>query len=54
MRRWDRPRAIKARFDCKCSETGVLIKKGEKCMYFPLNNKVYSLESGVFNQFKNK
>ena len=39
------PREITARFNGKCQETGKTIKKGEKCLYYPIGKKVYALDS---------
>lgn len=39
------PREIVARFDSTCKETGKPIKKGEKCLYYPDDKAVYSLDS---------
>ena len=39
------PRMIKARFKCKCAETGKPINKGDQCIYYPIGKKVYHMES---------
>lgn len=35
------PQEIKARFDSQCAETGLIIKRGDTCIYYPSNKKVY-------------
>lgn len=39
------PRWIEARFNSKCDETGAVIRKGDKCLYYPASRKVYSADS---------
>ena len=39
------PRIIFTKFDGVCSETGKPIKKGERCIYDPLDKKLYRLDS---------
>lgn len=46
------PRIIRARFDSVCYETNLPIKKGEMCIYYPSNKKVYHLESDQAYQFR--
>lgn len=46
------PRIIIARFDSKCAETGEIIKKGERCLYYPIGRKVYKLEDANGNDTK--
>lgn len=46
------PFELKARFDSKCSETGKLIKKGEYCIYYPANKKVYHSDSKTAYDFR--
>ena len=43
------PKIILARFNSKCNETGKEIKKGTKCLYYPLEKKVYSTDSEMYN-----
>ena len=43
------PKIIIARFNSKCNETGKEIKKGAKCLYHPLEKKVYSTASEMYN-----
>jgi len=38
-------REITARFDSVCAETGKLIHKGDKCIYYPIGKHVYSMDS---------
>ena len=42
------PKIILARFTSKCNETGKEIKKGARCIYHPLEKKVYSSESETY------
>jgi len=37
----DDPRELKAKFDSTCPETGLPIKKGDTCVYFPRTRKAY-------------
>lgn len=39
------PREITARFNSTCKETGKPIKKGDRCLYYPDDKTVYSLDS---------
>ena len=39
------PREIIAKFDSVCKDTGKVIKKGEKCLYFPASKAVVTLDS---------
>ncbi len=39
------PRELVARFDSICPETGKRIRKGERCIYFPLSRKAYHMDS---------
>lgn len=45
------PKIIIARFNSKCNETGKDIKKGTKCLYYPLEKKVYSLDSKTHEEY---
>lgn len=43
---WDTvPREITARYTSKCHETGRTIEKGEPCIYYPKDRKVFSMDS---------
>ena len=42
------PKIILARFTSKCNETGKEIKKGARCLYHPLEKKVYSMTSEMY------
>ena len=42
------PKIILARFTSKCHETGKEIKKGARCLYHPLEKKVYSVTSEMY------
>ena len=46
------PRIITARFDSACAETGKRIKKGEDCVYYPSERKVYSMDSKQAEEFR--
>jgi len=46
------PREIIAKFDSKCHETGKIIKKGERCIYYPVGKKVFCLESKQAHSFR--
>ena len=35
------PRSIDAKFDCVCAETGMKIKRGDPCIYYPVGRKVF-------------
>ena len=45
------PRVITARFDSTCAETGQTIKKGDKCIYYPLTKKVFTMDSKQATEF---
>ena len=45
------PKIILARFTSKCNETGKEIKKGTKCLYHPLEKKVYSMTSETYEDY---
>ena len=40
-RRSSNPCFILAKFASKCPETGLIIKAGERCAYFPRDRKAY-------------
>ncbi len=46
------PRAIKARFDSVCKETGKAISKGQDCIYYPYDKSVYHMVSKTAYDFK--
>ena len=46
------PYEIKARFKSVCSETGKVIEKGERCVYYPLSKKVYHETSKTAESFR--
>jgi hypothetical protein len=46
------PRAITARFDSICPETGKQIRKGDECIYFPAARKTYHAESRTASQWR--
>lgn len=48
------PRQITAKFNCVCAETGQQIAKGDPCIYYPLERKVYHLESKTAKQFNSE
>jgi len=39
------PREITAKYESVCPETGLLIRKGDPCVYFPYNRKTYHISS---------
>ena len=39
------PRVINAKFNCTCSESGVAIKKGAECIYYPLSRSVFAMNT---------
>lgn len=39
------PRFIIAKFNSVCEETGKQIKKGDRCLYYPLGKSVYHMDS---------
>ena len=45
------PRIIQAKFACKCKETGVDIKVGDECIYYPNGKAIYSMASKQATQF---
>ena len=47
------PRFIKSNYTTKCHETGKLISKGDACLYYPQDKKVYHLNSTAVYEFKN-
>lgn len=52
QRRTASPRQIKARFDSICPETGLLVKAGDTCVYYPSQHKVYHTSSKTAEQFR--
>lgn len=46
------PRTINAKFDGQCNETGVKIKKGESCLYYPGEKKIYSHDSNTAKLYR--
>ena len=42
---------IKARFECRCLESGKRIREGEDCLYIPEGKRVYSLDSKTGQAF---
>jgi hypothetical protein len=46
------PRQITAKFNCKCAETGKLIRKDEPCVYYPTAKKVYHPDSKQAYEFR--
>lgn len=41
-----------ARFESKCPETGLTIKKGDKCVYFPKARRAYHHDSRAADDFR--
>ncbi len=46
------PREITARFNSTCAETGKQIKKGDTCIYYPKDRKVYHVDSDQAQAFR--
>jgi len=46
------PRMIESKFNCTCAETGRAIKKGDRCLYFPADKKVYHPDSKTAYQWR--
>lgn len=46
------PKIIRAKFNSRCAETSLPIKKGEMCLYYPSDKKVYHLESDQAYQYR--
>ena len=46
------PRIINARFQSTCAETGTIIKKGEMCIYYPIEKKVFCMNSKQAYEFR--
>ena len=47
------PRVLRSRFDTRCAESGKRIKKGDECIYYPIDRKVYHLDSKQATEFRN-
>ena len=47
------PRVLRSRFDTRCAESGKRIKKGDECIYYPIDRKVYHLDSKQATDFRN-
>lgn len=52
MRRSNELRELTAKFDGTCAETGKRIAKGEKCLYCPVQRKVYHEESRTASEWR--
>ncbi len=46
------PRQITARFDSCCAETGRKIRKGDECVWYPLNKRIYHMDSSTAEGFR--
>lgn len=46
------PREITAKFDSICTETKQRIKKGDKCIYYPLGKKTYHIDSKQADMYR--
>lgn len=46
------PRELVARFDSVCAETGLPIKAGETCIYYPASKRVYHVSSKQAAEFR--
>ena len=51
--RYGDPRVIKSRFNTRCAESGEIIKKGDECIYYPTDRKVYHVDSKQATDFRN-
>jgi hypothetical protein len=47
------PREIIARFKSVCAETGRVINKGDRCIYYPIGKKVFCMESKQAEDYRN-
>ena len=45
-------REITAKYDSVCAESGKAIKKGEDCVYYPLDKKIFSMDSRTAQSFR--
>lgn len=48
------PYELTARFESRCPETGKLIAKGTKCLYFPKAKKAYHLDSKAAEEYRSR
>jgi hypothetical protein len=46
------PKEFTARFNSSCAETGKAINKGDTCIYYPSEKKVYHMESKQAQEFR--
>jgi hypothetical protein len=46
------PRTITAKFDSQCAQTGKKISKGDPCVYYPADKKVYHINSPQAQEFR--
>lgn len=46
------PRVIRAKFDSKCAETGLEIKKGDSCIYYPSCKQVFHVNSKQAHEYR--
>ena len=46
------PREITAKFDCRCASTGQEIRKGEICIYYPSDRRVFHTDSKQASDFR--
>ena len=46
------PREIVARFESRCAETGKPIKKGDRCIYYPVGKRVFHVDSDQAGKFR--
>lgn len=46
------PREITAKFDSVCAETGIKIKKGDRCIYYPSSKEVFCIDSKQAQEFR--
>jgi len=46
------PRVITAKFDSKCAETGNVIKKGDKCVFYPSSKQIFTMDSKQAQEYR--
>lgn len=46
------PHELVARFESHCPETGLTIRKGDTCVYYPKARKAYHSESRAADDFR--
>jgi hypothetical protein len=46
------PRIIACKFESVCTETGEVLKKGTRAIYYPASKAVFSLDSSQAQEFR--